>query len=149
MSTNELDSTITENNRQITLETLNFLQGEQFNIEADKYYVLEFWATWCPPCVKSIPHLNELYLKYKDCVNFVGITNGKNETLINFINSKSDVMTYPVANDIDNIIHEEFNISGIPKMYILHGSNILWEGHPLDNQVEIELTKINNLNNNE
>jgi thiol-disulfide isomerase/thioredoxin len=131
------------NNLQpISLESVNFIQGEQFNIENNKYYVLEFWATWCPPCVRSIPHLNELYIKYKNCVNFVGITSGDNDQLVAFINLKSDNMTYPVANDPDNIVHDRLNISGIPQMFILHGHNIIWSGHPLDKQVEVELNKI-------
>lgn len=37
--------------------------------------VVEFWATWCPPCRASIPHLTELQRKYKDKeVYIVGIT---------------------------------------------------------------------------
>ena len=34
--------------------------------EKGKVYVVEFWATWCPPCIKSIPHLTELQKQYKE-----------------------------------------------------------------------------------
>ena len=32
--------------------------------EPGKVYVMEFWATWCPPCVAAIPHISELQAKY-------------------------------------------------------------------------------------
>src|SRR5438132_1574142 len=35
-------------------------------------YVIEFWATWCGPCMKTIPHMNELQKKYPN-VTFVGV----------------------------------------------------------------------------
>ena len=40
-----------------------------------KPMIVEFWATWCPPCRESIPHLNEIYAKYKEKgLQVVGIT---------------------------------------------------------------------------
>jgi thiol-disulfide isomerase/thioredoxin len=126
-------------------DSLQFLQGDPFEIEDDKYYVLEFWATWCPPCVSSIPHLNELYTKYSSNnthINFVGITNGDHDTLMSFVTAHSSTMTYPVANDVDRRLHAAFDIKGIPKMYILHGNRILWNGHPMDVHVEVVLTSI-------
>lgn len=130
----------------LSLETLNFIQGDQFNIVAGNYYVLEFWATWCPPCVKSIPHLNELYNTYKDVVNFVGITDDKVDKIITFINARKETMTYPVALDVDHVLHDELNISGIPALFIINGDGkVVWTGHPVDNQVEIELQKIKDL----
>ena len=41
----------------------------------DKYVVLEFWATWCGPCISSMPHVNQLHAKYKDKgVVVIGLT---------------------------------------------------------------------------
>ena len=48
----------------------------------DKYVVVEFWATWCPPCRKSIPHLKTMNAKYKDKnVIFVSLTDEDKATV--------------------------------------------------------------------
>src|SRR5262245_45990939 len=41
--------------------------------EPGKTYVVEFWATWCGPCVATMPHISELQSKYKDKVTFIGV----------------------------------------------------------------------------
>ena len=89
--TNETNETNGTNSNQInfTLSEIDFIQGESFTIEDDNIYILEFWATWCPPCKTCIPHLDDLYTKYKDQVKFVSITNGKKEDLLKFINKQS------------------------------------------------------------
>jgi thiol-disulfide isomerase/thioredoxin len=45
--------------------------------------VVDFWATWCPPCREEIPHLNELHRKYKgQGVNIVGISVDENPKVL-------------------------------------------------------------------
>jgi thiol-disulfide isomerase/thioredoxin len=49
------------------LQVGRWVQGEAVKeFEGDKVYVVEFWATWCGPCIASIPHLNEFHQRYKD-----------------------------------------------------------------------------------
>jgi len=49
------------------LQPSGWVQGDPVKqLEPGKAYLVEFWATWCPPCRESIPHLNELHKQFKD-----------------------------------------------------------------------------------
>jgi len=85
------------------LQTGKWVQGDPVkDFAKGKAYIVEFWATWCPPCRASIPHLNETYNKFKD-KGLVVIGQDcyeKDETLVApFVKKMGDKMTYRVALD--------------------------------------------------
>ena len=52
-----------------------WVKGDEVTgFEKGKVYVVEFWATWCGPCVASMPHLSALQKEYKDRVTIIGVT---------------------------------------------------------------------------
>lgn len=93
-------------------------------------YVLEFWATWCPPCRTSIPHLNEIYGKYKARgLEIIGVTQEDRQTVRNF--TKDVPIEYTVAHDTYGKLNDQFQIQGIPHAMIVDKTGkIVWEGHP-------------------
>ena len=54
-------------NNAVKLEVYDFNGLEQFlNLKDDNVHVVNFWATWCAPCIKEIPHFEKLNANYKD-----------------------------------------------------------------------------------
>lgn len=114
--------------------TLNYV-GTKPDIEG-KPLLLEFWATWCPPCRQSIPHLNEIYAKYKDRgLVVVGVTDEPNAVIRKF--QKDVPMDYAVATDTDGQLGEKMDISSIPHAFLVgKDGKIVWDGHPMEMREE-------------
>ncbi|HRJ50821.1 MAG TPA: redoxin family protein, partial [Phycisphaerales bacterium] len=88
-----------------------WVKGEAVgSFDKGKVYVVEFWATWCPPCRAAIPHLTTLQREYKD-VTIIGVTGSERrpesgpdkrlDNLKKFVKDQGDSMNYRVAYDSD------------------------------------------------
>ena len=105
--------------------------------KSDEVYVVEFWATWCPPCRTSIPHLSQLQKHFKPKgVTFIGISNEKTDVVKKFLdNGWNDKMQYTVAIDKKNKTSEDWmeasGQDGIPTAFVVKGGKIKWIGHPM------------------
>lgn len=105
-------------------------------------YVVEFWGTWCGPCVASIPHLNELQAKYGSRLTIIGVASseqGTRESQLAELNRfmSSTLMDYSVAFDSTGWMKEKWLKAsaalGIPRALVVNGSGtILFIGHPMD-----------------
>ena len=97
-----------------------------------KARIVEFWATWCPPCRASIPHLNEVYKKYKDKgLVVIGITDEDKAKVEEF--QKKIPMDYNVASDSSGALLKQLGIEGIPQAFVLNKKGVVvWEGHPME-----------------
>ena len=83
------------------LAVSGWVKGDKVDqFEPGKTYVVEFWATWCGPCLQSIPHLTELAHKYKD-VRFIGVDAFERDLdkVRPFVHEMGDKMDYGVALD--------------------------------------------------
>jgi len=97
-----------------------------------KARIVEFWATWCPPCRASIPHLNEVYKKFKDKgLVVVGITDEPKQKIESF--RQKIPMDYSVASDASGALLSQLGIEGIPQAFVLNKKGVVvWEGHPME-----------------
>ncbi len=119
------------------LTGLTWVKGSPVTIAPGKVYVVEFWATWCPPCRESIPHLTKLAKKYADNVVFVGVSNEEVSAVKPFVAEKGDEMNYHVAVDttdkVANGYMTAFDQGGIPTAFIVNTEGkVVWLGHPMD-----------------
>jgi len=122
------------------LEIGEFVKGEQVKeFETGKIYVVEFWATWCPPCIESIPHLSEMNTKFKGKgVTFIGISDETTKKVKPFVEKMGDKMNYTVAIDAakraTNVAFmEAAGQNGIPTAFIVDKEGrVVWIGHPMD-----------------
>ncbi|GAB4269297.1 MAG: TlpA disulfide reductase family protein [Candidatus Rifleibacteriota bacterium] len=119
--------------------------GKWFNAESfsladnkDKIVVVEFWATWCPPCRKSIPHLKEMSEKYADKnVVFVSLSNEPAATVEKFM-AKTEM---PWIIGAESQSGQAYGVTGIPSAFIIVDGKIVWNGHPMGG-LEEELEKV-------
>jgi len=121
------------------------IKGEPIDIHRGKgknVYVVEFWATWCPSCRASIPHLSKLQEKYKDSgLVVVGISIEEPDDVRAFVEEARAKMDYTVA--VDGRQRTAYNYmapfreNSIPRAFIVDKSGILaWHGHPADPVME-------------
>ena len=83
-----------------------------------KVVILEFWATWCGPCVGAIPHLNDLAEQFKDKpVQFIAITAEDEATIKTFL-TKRPINAW-VALDTNNAMNKAYAVTGIPHTVVL------------------------------
>ena len=125
--------------QKLPSSTLNFV-GSKPEMEG-KPLLVEFWATWCPPCRTSIPHLNEIHAKFKDRgLLVVGVSDEPNAVIKKF--QKEVPMDYAVATDTGGRLNKEMEVNSIPTAFLVNKSGeIVWEGHP-DKLTDADIEKI-------
>ncbi len=104
--------------------TLQDLNGKNVKLSdfRGKVVVLEFWATWCPPCRESIPGIEKIYKAYKDkglVVLAVSLDQGGWDSVKTFVSGRG--MTYTVLKGDDDVT-SEYQVRTIPMLLILDRS---------------------------
>ena len=95
-------------------------KGTTFNLSiSDKPALINFWATWCPPCRTEMPGFQNLYEEYGSKMNFVMIDLGEQKEVVQDFLVENEIYTFPVAYDIENTYGFKFNIMSIPTTYIV------------------------------
>lgn len=86
--------------------------------------VLEFWATWCAPCVAEIPHLNQLSEEFRDKqVQFISITDEDEDVIAPFL--KRQEMKSWIGLDTDRSAFEAYGVKGIPRTFLINQKGII------------------------
>ena len=99
--------------------TLSDIDGRSWTLSAlkGKVVVVNFWATWCPPCRKEMPDLQRLYDEFKDRgLVILAISDEKPETVKPFIAKAG--YTFPVLLDPGRVVNDRYHMTGIPNSYV-------------------------------
>lgn len=94
-----------------------------------KIVVLEFWATWCRPCVSAVHHLNDINMEWSEKgVVIIGVSYEDEEDVEQFM--RTEPMNYIVGAGSSNI--NDFRIRAFPHAVLIDPEGaVVWEGHPL------------------
>ncbi|WP_077211241.1 redoxin domain-containing protein [Bacillus dakarensis] len=127
---------------------LTTLEGETVRLSdyQGKKVILNFWATWCPPCKAEMPHMQNFYEENKDkgieilAVNLTNMDNGS-EAIESFV--KDYGLTFPIPLDQDGEIGAAYQAFTIPTSYILDTKGIITKKivGPMDENMMESLTK--------
>ncbi|TWT81957.1 Thiol-disulfide oxidoreductase ResA [Planctomycetes bacterium CA13] len=95
----------------------------------DKVVVIDFWATWCPPCVAAIPVIKEVTDEYKDKdVVFLALNVAEGEELVkDFVDEKE--WDLDIVLDVDGKVSDAFKADAIPQTVVIGKSGIIESVH--------------------
>lgn len=109
--------------------SLRTLEGKQVSLSQyrGKKVILNFWASWCTPCKVELPHLQEIWAKYKDGNEVMVLTVAGSESVESEIRSYIDSKgyTFPVCLDATESTFNRYDLTTIPKTYFIDKNGII------------------------
>lgn len=105
---------------------VNTLDGERLQLSQlrGRRVILDFWATWCPPCVKEIPHFIQLINETsRDDLVIVGISDEDEATLREFVGKQG--VNYPVGGAASELVSPYAAITAIPTTFFIDREGVI------------------------
>ena len=93
-----------------------------FNEVKRKLTIIDFWGTWCGPCVASVPKITQLQEKFRDKVQFLLVSNEDELRLSRFIEARPS-FKLPIIIDADEAIFKMFQPAGYPRYVLIDESH--------------------------
>lgn len=107
------------------LETLDGEIVKLSELRGEKV-ILNFWASWCPPCREEMPEIQSFYDDYKDDIKVIAINdNEKDQKVIDFLDEYG--YTFPMPLDRDGSVASEYGVLTLPTTYFIDSDGIIQE----------------------
>lgn len=104
--------------------TLEDMDGKLFSLSSllgkEKYVIIDFWGTWCGPCIAGIPKMKSLYEKYTNKLEIVGVA--CDESSVDVWQDAVKQYELPwinVYNDKSSLVNVEYDINGYPAKIVI------------------------------
>lgn len=122
------------------------MAGKEFDLSKlkGKVILVDFWATWCPPCLKEIPKLQKMHnAMHGKGFEIVGVANNSKDDLAEFFESNSKVPWATIA-DADNSVSSDFNVQKWPTTILIdRKGKLLGKDLPAEDIVNKILEELN------
>jgi thiol-disulfide isomerase/thioredoxin len=132
---------------EAAFQTLNLTTSKKTTIELNKeptpIILLNFWASWCIPCLKEFPSLVQFQEKYKGKVKVIGI-NGDNDQVAENIRKTEDKykLNFESVEDQQEIISDKFLVKTYPVSLVFHKGKIIYESKKFHNFMDPEFLSL-------
>jgi thiol-disulfide isomerase/thioredoxin len=109
------------------------IDGKAFNSQTlkGKMVLLDFWATWCGPCMQQVPHMVSVNEEFsKQGLQIIGISLDRSVGAMKPV-IEQQKMSWAHVHDGDKKLSQQFAVQGIPQCFLIDPTGVVrWEGHP-------------------
>jgi thiol-disulfide isomerase/thioredoxin len=88
--------------------------------------VINFWASWCPPCRAEVPHFQDASLKYNGQAAILGIDQGEPLPIVADFASAFR-LSYPLLLDQDNAVNRQYGVAALPTTVFVDANGVVSE----------------------
>lgn len=127
----------------VHLENYQLSSLNKSELQKDKPIVIDFWATWCGPCIAAFPHLNEITSKYKNQIQVIALSDEKPERVNNFIKNNNYGFDYFIDNNKSMFTLFEIDARPLTCLIAPYGI-LLWVGDSKNLELVIDDYLLNN-----
>ncbi len=132
--------------KMITYPKVDWLRGTPVTeFKKDSIYVVELWATWCKPCIASMPHMSTLSEKFKGKIDFIAqdVMESDKAKVEQFL--KKDGLGWKLkaayGGDKNSDFHKNWivpaGVFAIPQTFIIQNNKLVWQTYPTELNEEI------------